>query len=118
MAHFNIVPVPKSGDLTKAHNYRGISLTSIMDKTYNRMILNRILPVLDPLLRPNQNGFRRKRTTVGQILAIRRILELRIIIYQLSIHLLTSRRHVTLYIEARWLKYLDHMEYLISLSMQ
>ena len=46
-----------------------------MTKTYNRMILNRIRPVLDPLLRTNQNGFRRKRTTVGQILAIRRILE-------------------------------------------
>ena len=71
----NIVHVPKSGDLTKADNYRGISLTSIMAKTYNRMILNRIRPVLDPLLRPNQNGFRQKRTTVGQILAIRRILD-------------------------------------------
>ena len=71
----NIVPVPKSGDLTKAENYRGISLTSIMAKTYNSMILNRIRPVLDPLLRPNQNGFRHKRRTVGQILAIRRIRE-------------------------------------------
>ena len=63
------------GDLTKANNYRGISLTSIMAKTYNRMILNRIHPVLDPLHRPNQNGLRQKRTTVGQILEIRRILE-------------------------------------------
>ena len=71
----NIVHVPKSGDLTKADNYRGIILTSILAKTYNRMILNRIRPVLDPLLRHNQNGFRQKRTTVGQILAIRRILE-------------------------------------------
>ena len=72
----NIVHVPKSGDLTKADNYRGISLTSIMAKTYNRMILNRIRPVLYPLLRHNQNGFRQKRTAVGQILAIRRILEI------------------------------------------
>ena len=71
----NIVSVPKSGDLTKAHNYRGVSLISIMAKTYNRMILNRIRPVLDPLLRHNQNGFKQKRTAVGQILAIRRILE-------------------------------------------
>ena len=36
----NIVPVPKSGDLTKADNYRGISLTTIMANTYNRKILN------------------------------------------------------------------------------
>ena len=46
-----------------------------MAKTYNRMLLNRIRPILDPLLRNNQNGFRQERTTVGQILAIRRILE-------------------------------------------
>ena len=46
-----------------------------MAKTYNRMILNRIRPVLYLLLRHNQNGFRQKRTSVGQILAIRRILE-------------------------------------------
>ena len=71
----NIVRVPKSGDLTKADNYRGISFTSIMAKTYNRMLLNRIRPVLDPLLRPTQNGFRQKRIKVGQILALRRILE-------------------------------------------
>ena len=46
-----------------------------MANTYNRMILNRIHPVLYPLLRPNQNGFRQKRSTVNHILAIRRILE-------------------------------------------
>ena len=114
----NIVPVLKSGYLTKADNYRGISLTSIMVKTYTRMILNRIRPVLDPLLRPNQNGFRQKRTTVGQILAIRRILEgIKDTNLPAFLHLLTSRRHLTLYIEVRWLKYIDHMEYLISLSM-
>ena len=46
-----------------------------MAKTYNRMLLNRIRPILDPLLRNNQNGFRQERTRVGKILAIRRILE-------------------------------------------
>lgn len=71
----NIVPVPKAGDLTKADNYRGISLTSLVAKTFNRLILNRLRPVLDPLLRNSQNGFRQRRTTVGQIVALRRILE-------------------------------------------
>ena len=71
----NIIPIPKSGNLTITDNYRGISLTSIMAKTYNRMLLNRIRPLLNPLLRNNQNGFRHERTTGGQILAIRRILE-------------------------------------------
>ena len=71
----NIIHIPKSGNLTITDNYRGISLTSIMAKTYNRMLLNRIRPILDPLLRNNQNGFRQERTRFGQILAIRRILE-------------------------------------------
>lgn len=48
----NIVPVPKTRDLTKTDNYRGISLTSIVCKT-----LNRIKPSIENLLRDNQNGF-------------------------------------------------------------
>ena len=70
-----IVTVPKSGDLTKPDNYRGISLISVVMKLYNRMLLNRLRPVLDPLLRNSQNGFRQGRTTVGHLLAIRRLLE-------------------------------------------
>lgn len=70
-----IIPVPKKGDLTLASNYRGITLMPIAAKIYNKLILRRIVPVLDPLLRKNQNGFRRGRNTLSQILAIRRILE-------------------------------------------
>ena len=73
--HSNIVPVPKKGDLTDTNNYRGISLTSIVSKTLNRMILNRIKPSLENLLRINQNGFRPGRSTTSHILALRRILE-------------------------------------------
>ena len=71
----NIIPVPKSGDLSNTNNYRGISLTCILAKMYNRMILNRIRSVIDPKLRMNQNGFRPERTTVAQILTLRRIIE-------------------------------------------
>ncbi|XP_072015018.1 uncharacterized protein [Amphiura filiformis] len=71
----NIVPIPKTGDLSSGNNYRGISLTSIVAKTYNRMILNRIRPEIDQHLRTNQNGFRVGRTTVGHILALRRLIE-------------------------------------------
>ena len=63
MSVLNIVPIPKSGDLSLSGNYRGISLSSIVAKTYNRLILNRILPVLDCHLRTNQNGFRVGRTS-------------------------------------------------------
>ena len=71
----NIIPIPKSGDLSKGGNYRGISLSSLVAKTYNRMILNRIRPAIEPHLRINQNGFRPERTTTSQILALRRLIE-------------------------------------------
>ena len=53
-----IVTVPKKGDLSEPQNYRGIALILTAAKLYNRMLLNRIRPHLDPLLRTNQNGFR------------------------------------------------------------
>ena len=70
-----IIPFPKKGDLSLATNYRGISLLSIAAKIYNKLILNRLIPKVDPLLRNNQNGFRSGRSTLSQILALRRILE-------------------------------------------
>ena len=63
----NIIPVPKSGDLSKPDNYRGISLTCVTAKLFNRMVLNRIRDPIDPLLRSAQNGFRKGRSTVAQI---------------------------------------------------
>ena len=39
------------------------------------MLLNRIIPEIDPIIRRNQNGFRKNRSTTGQILTIIRILE-------------------------------------------
>ena len=70
-----ILPFPKKGDLGLAKNYRGITLTSIAAKTYNALLRNRIEPKIDNILRKNQNGFRRNRSTTSQILTIRRILE-------------------------------------------
>ena len=70
-----ILPFPKKGDLSLATNYRGITLTPIAAKTYNSMLLNRIQPEVEKVLRRNQNGFRKNRSTVGQILTVRRIIE-------------------------------------------
>ena len=39
------------------------------------MILNRLRPHIDPKLRINQNGFRQRRSTVPQILTLRRLIE-------------------------------------------
>ena len=70
-----ILPFPKKGDLGLAKNYRGITLTSIAAKIYNALLRNRIEPKVDNILRKNQNGFRRNRSTTSQILTTRRILE-------------------------------------------
>ena len=70
-----ILSFPKKGDLRLAKNYRGITLTSIAAKIYNALRRNRIVPQIDKILRNNQNGFRRNRSTTSQILTIRRILE-------------------------------------------
>ena len=71
----NIFLIPNKGDISLGSNYRGISLSSLVANTYNRMIMNRIRPHLDVHLRNNQNGFRSGRTTTSQILALRRLIE-------------------------------------------
>ena len=70
-----ILPFPKKGDLGLAKNYRGITLTSIAAKIYNALLRNRIEPKIDNILRKNQNGFWRNRSTTAQISTTRRILE-------------------------------------------
>ena len=70
-----ILPFPKKGDFGLDNNYRGITLTSIAAKIYNALLRNCIEPKIDNILRKNQNGFRRNRSTTSQILTIRRILE-------------------------------------------
>ena len=67
--------MPKKGDLRLAINYRGISLTPTAAKIYNKLLLHRIRPVLENILRDNQNGFREKRLTTAQIFTLRRIIE-------------------------------------------
>ena len=71
----NIIPIPKTGDLRSTSNYRGISLSSVVAKAYNKMILNRIKSGIDHHLRINQNCFRNDRSTTSHILAIRRLME-------------------------------------------
>ena len=68
-------PIPKTGDLGSTDNYQGISLTAIASKIYNSMLLSRISKYIEPILRHNQNGFRKGRPTLPQIPAIRRIIE-------------------------------------------
>ena len=74
-SEIDLLPIPKSGDLGETINYRGISLSSLVTKVVNKMILYRIQPKIDKHLRPNQNGFRPGRSTTAHILALRRLIE-------------------------------------------
>ena len=58
-------------------NYRGITLMSQAAKIFNRLILNRIYPHINPLPRPNQGRFRKNMSCAEQIhtCIIRLILE-------------------------------------------
>ena len=58
-----LLPFPNKGDISQSNNYRGITLTSNAAKIYNLMLLNRIRPEIDPILRKNQNGYRQNRST-------------------------------------------------------
>ena len=61
------LPFPKKGDLGSASKYRGITLMAMGGQIYNRMILDRLRPQIDPKLRNNQNGVGKGRSTVAQI---------------------------------------------------
>ena len=58
-----------------AKNYWSITLTSIAAKIYNALLRNHIEPKIDNILRKNQNGFQKNRSTTSQILTICGILE-------------------------------------------
>ena len=100
-----ILPFSKKGDLGLAKNYRGITHTSIAAKIYNALLRNGIEPKIDNILRKNQNGFRRNRSTISQILTIRRILEgVQAKTYKRHYYLSTLRRPSIPFTEERWNK--------------
>ena len=70
-----LIPLLKKGNLRLATNCRGISLTPTAAKIYNKLLLHRIRPAPENILRDNQKGFRKKRSTTAQIFTLRRITE-------------------------------------------
>ena len=78
-----------------------------MAKIYNALLRNCIEPKIENILRKNQNGSRRIRSTSLQILTIRQILEGVCAKKNLrqQYYLSTSPRPLTSYTEGRWSKY-------------
>ena len=70
-----LLPVPKKPGTLRIEDHRGIALMSCAAKIFNKVLLRRVQPVLEPFLRSEQNGFRPHRSTCHQILALRRVIE-------------------------------------------
>ena len=82
-------------------------------KIYNALLRNRIEPKIDNILRKNQNGFRRDRSTTSQIYTIRRILEgVRAKNLQGHEYLSSSPRRSIPFTEESWNKSYERTAYL------
>ena len=72
---FSLIPYSSSSSLRKKSSIScGSGSSAVISRVY-ALLRNRIEPKIDNILRKNQNGFRRNRSTTSQILTIRRILE-------------------------------------------
>jgi hypothetical protein len=69
-----ICPIYKKGEKSECSNYRGISLLNIAYKILATVINNKLKTCAD-LLSQEQNGFRRHRSTMDDIIIMRKILE-------------------------------------------
>ena len=70
-----IIPLHKKGSRSECDNYRGIALLSIPSKVFARILLNRIKPRAEVLLRENQCGFRKGRGCTDQLFSLRVLME-------------------------------------------
>ena len=71
-----VVAIPKpSKPVGDSQSYRSISLLCVSYKILNRLIYNRIEPIVDPLLPKEQAGFRRGKSTVDQVVLFTKNIE-------------------------------------------
>ena len=70
-----IITVPKKGNLQLCQNYRTISLISHQSKVMLRILLNRLTPHAEEIIKEEQAGFRAGRSTTEQIFNLRILCE-------------------------------------------
>ena len=63
-----IVSIFKDGDKQQASNYRPISLLSTVSKLLEKLIYNKLVPTLTNTLSNTQHGFRRRRSTITNLI--------------------------------------------------
>ena len=71
-----VVAVPKlSKPVEDPQSYRPISLLCVPFKILERLIYNRVEPIVDPLLSKEQAGFRHGKSTVDQVVLLTQIIK-------------------------------------------
>ncbi|VDP78830.1 unnamed protein product [Schistosoma curassoni] len=70
-----LIKILKKGALSKYKNYRGITLLSVPEDVFTRMLLNRMKDTVDVQLRDQQAGFRWDRSCTDQIATLRIIVK-------------------------------------------
>ena len=66
----NVTPIHKKGLKSDVNNYHPISLTSILSKCLEHIVVSHFMNHLETnnILAPRQHGFRKRRSTVSQLL--------------------------------------------------
>jgi hypothetical protein len=68
-------PIHKKGDKTLCSNYRAIALLDLVYKVFSKIISKRLEPYMEDIVGKYQAGFRRNKSTIDQIFAMKQILE-------------------------------------------
>jgi hypothetical protein len=69
------VPIYTRGDRDKCENYRGIALENVAYKILSTIILEKIKPCIEKIMRDYQNGFRDGRSLIDNTFALKIINE-------------------------------------------
>ena len=70
-----IISIPKKGNSTALDNQRGIAKTCSSAKLFNKVLLSRLKPIIDPQLSQCQSGFCAGRSTTEQVMALRCLID-------------------------------------------
>jgi len=70
-----IVKIPKRGDLKEWENRRGVILLPVASKAMGRLFIERIQNGVDQVLRKEQAGSRKNKSTTDQLFILRNMIK-------------------------------------------
>ena len=70
-----VVPIFKKGDQKDCNNYRGLTLLSLPEKVYSKVLERRCRQIAESKIQDEQCGFRPGRSTTDQLFTLRVLFE-------------------------------------------